>query len=666
MSERLLHIVHYLPRIRLEEGGVVRSVIDLCAALAEAGQRVTMLTHDASDAPDAWTGAAAAPRVVVVKPVGMAVRRPSAEACAAIAEADVVHLHTPWEAGNLPIAREARRCGTPYIVSVHGMLDDWSMAQRRAKKEAFLAAVGTRFLEDAAFVHCTAEAELTQARQRFPQGRGVVTPLVFDVSEYERLPGPEIAGERWPRLRHDRPALLFLSRLHYKKGVELLIDVAASLRDRGLDFDVLIAGPGEDDYVESLRSRVRERRLEDRVEFIGLVSGVQKISLYQAADLFVLPTSQENFGFVFFEALAAGTPVVTTTGVDTWPELEESGGAVITACEGAAMADAVESLLRDERRRKEMGERGRNWTLERFGGSRVVEEYVGLYRRAIEEQPPRQKVTLDLLKRVARKGGVSSADDPFWVSKYFYRHITIYFTWACAKLGMSANGVTLASAIAIFAGAICFGLPSRWAWLVGALLVQLYFILDHVDGEMARFERAVKRRSSGMAGVFYDTVCHAGETAVMAAIGLRLFADLGAPWWVMVTLIVALFPGGIDPWQRYSESVLAHAERKAADGPITIDSRFVEKSSIGMASGKSARGWRRHIGLISQTVGFPGYFVTLLLCVVLDLFPAAQLELAGQRLPYLYLWLLIRALHKAAAALKSTFVYGRRLRGLGE
>ncbi len=665
MSDRPVHAVHYVPRLRLEEGGVVRSVIDLCAALALAGQRVTLLTHDATDAPVEWSNDAASPRVITIKPTGMMARRPDGAACKAIAEADVVHLHTPWEPGNIALAREARDQGKPYLVSVHGMLDDWSMAQRRAKKEAFLAAVGTRFLEDAAFVHCTAAAELRQAQRTFPQGRGVVAPLVFDLSEYETQPGPEAARQRWPALANGRPTLLFLSRVHYKKGADLLIDIAAALRDRSIDVNVLIAGPGDDDYLATLKNRVRELQLEDRVEFIGLVSGVEKISLYEAADVFVLPTSQENFGFVFFESLAAGTPVVTTTGVDTWPELEESGGAMITPRTVETMTEVIAELLQDGDRLRVMGERGRAWTLDRFRGQRVVEEYVDLYRQAITEQPAVQPVTMELLRRVARKGGAASKDDPFWVSKYFYRHITIYFTWVCAKLGLSANGVTLASAIAVFAGAICFGLPSRWTWLAGALLVQLYFILDHVDGEMARFERAVKRRSSGMAGVFYDTVCHAGETAVMAAIALRLFADLGGPWWVMVTLIVALFPGGIDPWQRYSESVLAHGERTAKDGKITLDARFVEKSSIGMSSGTGTPSWRRAIGLISQTIGFPGYFVTLLAAAVLDLFPALQIEIGGQPLPYLFLWLLIRALHKSAAALKSTFVYGRRLRGLG-
>lgn len=664
MTERALHIVHFLPRIRMEEGGVVRSVVDMIGSLAEAGQGVTLLTFDAADAPEAWCNSSAGPRVVVIPPLGMFGRHAPQAARRILEGADALHLHTPWERGNATLAREARRLGLPYVISAHGMLDDWSMAQRHFKKEAYLWCIGTRLLEDAAFVHCTAQAEHAQAARHFPQGNGRVIPLVFDIAAYESAPGPAVAHELWPELGADRPTILFLSRLHYKKGVDLLLDVAAELRSRGHEFTLVIAGSGEAEYVENLKVRARHLGLSEHTLFTGHVDGEEKISLYESADVFVLPTSQENFGFVFFESLAAGTPLVTTPGVDTWPELEESGGALIAPRDIGPLCDAVESLLRDEPLRRRMGEAGRRWTLQRFAGSRVAREYIELYGAMADARKKPEPVTLDLLRRTARKGGASSGDDPYWVSKYFYRHITIYFTWVCARLGLSANGVTLLSALAVFAGAVAYGMKSPGAWLVGALFVQLYFILDHVDGEMARFERIVKRRSSGMAGLFYDTACHAGETAVLAAIALRLSLDLGGAWWVTLTLIVALFPGGIDPWQRYAESVLARAAQVVRDGSAVIDARFLQKTSLSLAGQNESR-MRRAVGIASQTIGFPGYFVTLLVCTILDVAGVPAIEIAGVRLPYLYLWLLSRAALKAAAGLKSTFVYGRRLRALG-
>jgi glycosyltransferase involved in cell wall biosynthesis len=119
--------------------------------------------------------------------------------------------------------------------------------------------------------------------------------------------------------------------------------------------------------------------LEGHVVFPGFVTGQEKVSLYQAADVFVLPTSQENFGFVLFEALAAGTPVVTTRGADTWPELERCGGAVIVPADADAIAEVVGALLDDPERRATMGQCGREWVFGNLDGERVIEAFEQLY-----------------------------------------------------------------------------------------------------------------------------------------------------------------------------------------------------------------------------------------------------------------------------------------------
>lgn len=381
MPDPMPHVVHYLPRIRLAEGGVVRAVVDLCDALAGAGCRVNLLTGDRGDLDQIWPRTPDSLEVTVLPdPV-----KPLAPLCDAAREAvsrtDALHLHTPWETGNLALARAARRTGTPFIVSVHGMLDDWCMSQRSLKKRMYLALAGRRLLERAAAVHTTAQAEWSQVKRWRPNARGVVTPLVFDLTEYTDLPGPEAARARWPALAEDSPAVLFLSRVHYKKGADVFIEAAGVLRERHVDAHFLIAGPGEEDYLHQMRELARERGVADRVSFLGMVGGIEKVSLYQAADVFVLPTSQENFGFVFFEALAAKTPVVTTRGVDTWPELESSGGAVITNRDAGEIASAVEKILADPTKRIQMGEAGRAWTLDRFAPGKVVREYVDLYAR---------------------------------------------------------------------------------------------------------------------------------------------------------------------------------------------------------------------------------------------------------------------------------------------
>ncbi|NNF44846.1 MAG: glycosyltransferase [Phycisphaerales bacterium] len=375
-----VNIVHYHTGIRLEQGGVVRAVLDLSTALAAAGHAVTLITANAQDVPAPWRdGDAGTPRVIETR-VRPGARRHLAKR---LAGADVLHLHGMWTPDNIELAAAARRAGVPYVISVHGMLDDWCMATSRLRKRLFLAAVGRRLLHDAAAVHCTAQAELEQARVWFPRGRGVVIPLVCDLTPFETLPGPEPARRHVPEIgRGDPPTLLFLSRLHRKKGIELLIGAAEELANAGRPCLVLIAGTGDEPYVATLRSTVADRGLGERVRFVGFIDGVEKISLYESADLFVLPTSQENFGFVLFEALAAGTAVITTRGADTWPEMESSGGAVVTEASPSAIADAAAALLDDPARRQAMGAAGRRWVFGHLAAECVIGEYESFYRAA--------------------------------------------------------------------------------------------------------------------------------------------------------------------------------------------------------------------------------------------------------------------------------------------
>lgn len=389
-----MRIVHCMRHMLLEHGGVVRAVLDICAVLASAGHDVELWCIDDKDVPEPWKrGEPGCPRVRRLPRPGL----PGAMFTAAqlreiggmMTGADVVHLHSVWHISNMQIASRCRASGVPYVVSIHGMLDDWSMAQRRTKKKLFLGVGGRSMMERASFVHCTAQAEMDQSKKWYPRGRGRVIPLVFDVSPFRVMPGRGPAERKFAALTRGRPNVLFLSRLHYKKGVEHLIRAAEILRGRGVSITVLVAGSGDREYEQRLRSLVSELNLSETVEFLGMVSGVEKISLYEASDVVALPTSQENFGFVVFEALASGRPLITTSGVDTWPEIEASGGGLIVAQEAGAIAEAIEGLLSDPERRAKMGASGREWVLRELDPARVVERFVAMYAEAAGSAPTR-------------------------------------------------------------------------------------------------------------------------------------------------------------------------------------------------------------------------------------------------------------------------------------
>lgn len=259
---------------------------------------------------------------------------------------------------------------------------------------------------------------------------------------------------------------------------------------------------------------------------------------------------------------------------------------------------------------------------------------------------------------------------PFWVSWLFHRRVSPYLSWIFIRLGISANTVTLLSGVAAFAAAVLFVLPNPVSWVVAAVLVQAYFLLDCADGEISRYERHCGDHRSGTSGIFYDTCCHASNLALTTAVGLRLFFDLGGPWWIALLIIVFLFPGSIGPWQRYCESLVVHGARRARGQDVTIPGQYAEMASLSLAPSEfedaprpsALQTLRRQI---MQTVGFPGYLTTLSVCALLDVFPGVPtIQLNDQPVPYLLIWLFVRALHAAMAGLKSTAAYGRRLRSL--
>ncbi len=387
-----MRIVHYMQEIDFTRGGPPRAVVDQVATMFGRGHDAGLMTTDVTDVPVTWTdpaNAGSTPRVEHLPAVrgffGRFGRAGLDRLATAIRDYDVVHVHGVWEPANLQVAAICRDVGVPYVVSLRGMLDDWSMDQSALRKRIYLRAGGRRYLESAAAVHCTADAELEQSRKWFPRGNGVVVPNLIDLDPYADVPDPAAAIEKWPALGEAGFNVLFLSRIQVKKGIEHLIDAVAQLRERGTHVNVFVAGTGDEDYVDAMRDRVRSAGLEDRFIWTGHVGGDLKNSLYSACDVFALPTSQENFGFVFFESLASATPVITTDLVDTRFEIERSGGGVIIPQAGNAFADAIESFARGDRDGVAMGRSGRTWTLENLDTSTVAARFESVYESCISD-----------------------------------------------------------------------------------------------------------------------------------------------------------------------------------------------------------------------------------------------------------------------------------------
>lgn len=289
----------------------------------------------------------------------------------------------------------------------------------------------------------------------------------------------------------------------------------------------------------------------------------------------------------------------------------------------------------------------------------------------VEEQTTR--ITVSLLKQVARKSTSGKPNDLFWSSRYLYRPLSIYIAWAAIKLKLSPGAVTLFGALCLFAAAVCYASvsPSPQLWLVGGLLVFLYVLADHADGEVVRFERWRRNNRGDSTKEFYDTCAHAGEAAVTVALALRFYVEFEAPLWLLLITILFVFPGSIGPWRRYCETIIKQCAQSTDSDLTKLPAETLSFSSLihpHVKAGRSRPSWSvlvmSHIGRI---LGSPDYLLTLPLCTILDVWPAVPtLQLGDREIPYLLIWFVTTSLYHAAASIKSTVVYSRRLRSLAQ
>lgn len=381
-----MKIIHFIPELSLEFGGTVRAVIDLAAVHARRGHEVTVVSFDISDAPDEWAADdPGTPTAVRLSPPGVGKTlsgKGKSEMRGLMAGCDVAHLHSFWIPAVAQAASIAHAQGVPVVVSSHGMLDDWSMQQSTMKKKIWLSTIGRKFFRSVSRFHTTAEEEKRQVSQWIPESVPIdISPYVIDIEPFREMPDPGLARSQFD-LGEGVPHVLFLSRLHYKKCPDVLIRAFGLLRDRGVNARLLLAGPGDEEYVKSLHALADELRLGESCRFVGLVKGEAKLSLYACCDLFALPTSQENFGLVYTEAMACGTPALCTKGTDIWKELVGSGGAEVAERSPEAFADAIEALLADRARLDEMAGKGRAWVMSHFEPDRIGANFEGIYDRA--------------------------------------------------------------------------------------------------------------------------------------------------------------------------------------------------------------------------------------------------------------------------------------------
>jgi glycosyltransferase involved in cell wall biosynthesis len=281
------------------------------------------------------------------------------------------HGHGLWELPVHQMALAARRRKIPYIFSIRGMLEPWSMQQSKVKKKIVMQLFQHKDLKQASCLHATGVMEVESIRKLGYKNPIAAIPNGINIGDF---PQKQYA------IGKTKKTILFLSRIHPKKGIEILINVWQSL-DYTLkeNWCVQIAGNGEDNYIKQLNTLIQEKGLVESITIIGSKFGPEKIVTYHEADLFVLPTHSENFGIVIAEALCCGLPVITTKGTP-WEDLERyNAGKWIPVGESFLKEALVDLMSKTDAEREAMGKNGRKLIEENYSIESVSEKMVELY-----------------------------------------------------------------------------------------------------------------------------------------------------------------------------------------------------------------------------------------------------------------------------------------------
>jgi glycosyltransferase involved in cell wall biosynthesis len=380
-----LRSVHVIAGLNPAHGGPSYTVPRLCQALAIAGAEARLLSvagADGCDIEPEGDGGRCFPPDWARVPVVRDLRRSSglARALHELApKADVIHDHGLWLMPNVDAGRAALLARKPFIVAPRGMLAPAALAFSRLKKRVIWALLQGEVVRRAACIHATSEQEHDEIRDFGLKNPIAIIPNGIDV--------PELENHRTAASDLGRIALS-LGRIHPKKGLDRLVRAWAQVESAHPEWRLRIVGPDELGHAGELAALAAELKTE-RVSIEGSVAGDAKTRAYREADLFVLPTLNENFAITVAEALAAGTPVIATKGAP-WHGLASEGcGWWIDHGVDPLAAALANAMVMTREALQAMGAKGRAWMVRDFSWDRVGRDMLDVYRwLALPGKPP--------------------------------------------------------------------------------------------------------------------------------------------------------------------------------------------------------------------------------------------------------------------------------------
>jgi glycosyltransferase involved in cell wall biosynthesis len=288
---------------------------------------------------------------------------------------DGVHIHGLWDQSTQIGASVARSKKLPYVISAHGMLEPWALNNKKWKKWIYSALIERSNVSNANCLHALTHAEANNYRQYCRAGTVAVIPNGVEVPE-DISPSPFFS--QYPQLRGKR-IVLFLGRIHFKKGLDILVKAWRKIALNHPDAHLVLAGPDSEDSRFSVAAMIGDDELEERVTFTGMLQDSLKWSAFAAAECFVLPSYSEGLSIAALEAMGAGVPVILSDRCNLPEVAQHKAGWIIPANENS-LRTAIEELLENSSTaNRAIGQRGRALVQERYTWKRVAFQMSEVY-----------------------------------------------------------------------------------------------------------------------------------------------------------------------------------------------------------------------------------------------------------------------------------------------
>lgn len=387
-----MKILHIINNLKISSGGPTRVALDMTKNLAKLGHDVylyTTMLYDDGVSKSKYLNEINAQNVKIkffktIKflkyPIPL---RLILNTLNNISNFDIVHIHELYTFHTPIISLICRIFKKPYIIQTHGALNPIIREKSKLIKIIFHKLFLDKAINKASAVCYTAEEELKQGHDKLKySSKPIIIPLGINLEEFQFYQEGKFR-KKYPQLNNNY-YILFLGRVEYIKGVELLAKAFVQLSIDHPDVWLVIVGPENKAYSNYIRNILQQNEAINKTIFTGILTGTEKLSAYKDSDVFVLPSYSENFGLTIPEAFAFNIPVITTNKVNIWRDLEENNAAIIINNNSDELLSSLKFLIKNSELKEFLGKNGNRLVKEKYNWEIISKQLVKEYKEIIE------------------------------------------------------------------------------------------------------------------------------------------------------------------------------------------------------------------------------------------------------------------------------------------